>query len=88
MPPFAFSVLGDEPELNAPFRGGSSAAAYWCRHRSGTGADPLHQKGDEMPPLLMTTLFSIMLNLLVPHSNVALPHVSKIDNVVSEISFD
>jgi hypothetical protein len=44
-----------------------------------------------MPPLLMTTLFSILLNLFVPHANVTLPHVapvSKIMNVAAEISFD
>jgi len=44
-----------------------------------------------MPPLLMTTLFSIVLNLLVPHANVTLPHVTpvaKIQNIAVEISVD
>ena len=31
-----------------------------------------------MPPLLMSAIFSMLLNLLAPHSNVALPHVAPV----------
>lgn len=44
-----------------------------------------------MPPLLMTALFSLVLSLVAPHSNVALPlahGVSKIDQQVVDISVD
>jgi hypothetical protein len=33
-----------------------------------------------MPPMFMTALVSLLLNLMAPHSSVALPHVSKIAN--------
>ena len=44
-----------------------------------------------MPPFLITALFSFVLSLLAPHSNVALPHLhalSKIDQQVVEVSVD
>jgi hypothetical protein len=31
-----------------------------------------------MPPLLMTTLLSLVLSLLAPNTSVTLPHLSKI----------
>ena len=49
------------------------------------------EREQTMPPLLMTTMFSILLNLFVPHANVALPHVTpvvKISNIAVEISYD
>ena len=44
-----------------------------------------------MPPFLMSILFSLILNVLAPHSNVVLPHahgLSKIDQRVVDVSFE
>jgi hypothetical protein len=36
-----------------------------------------------MPPLLMTALFALLLNVVAPNSPVALPHVGKLDKVAA-----
>lgn len=44
-----------------------------------------------MPPFLMSLVFSLILNVLAPHSNVALPHahgLTKIDQQVVDVSFE
>lgn len=35
-----------------------------------------------MPPMLMTALFSLLLNLVAPTTNVSLPHVGKLDKAI------
>ena len=39
-----------------------------------------------MPPLLMTALFSMLLNMLAPQSSIQLPHLSKVDRTAVTVA--